>query len=383
MTTPLADDELLTRLVRFDSTSHKSNIPIADFLCDYLDLPKTRIIRNPDQGQNNVNLLVRIGPESERGAGLILSGHLDVVPALEPNWNSDPFDVHADDECYYGRGVCDMKGFVALATNLARPYARKKLTHPIVLLFTFDEEVGTIGARHFVDTWGGIIPLPHHAIIGEPTRLGVVRMHKGHVKIRVTTRGRAAHSGYPHLGVNAIEPMATIVSALTGLNREFAGETHDSSRFYLNAPSCTINLAMIHGGSAINIVPDACTLDVGVRILPGVDPDEIVDRVRRVVDKAGVDTAGPVEKIGVSPPLLTDADSRIHREACSVVGQTDTLAVSYASDAGVFSDLGINSVLFGPGDIAVAHKPNECLLKREFVEASGLLEQMIRRFCVE
>ncbi len=382
MTSPLTDAELLTRLVRFDSTSHKSNVPIADFLCEYLDDPEMLIVRNPDHDHDKLNILVRIGPESECGEGLILSGHMDVVPALEPDWNSDPFDVCADDDYYYGRGVCDMKGFVALAANLARRFAREKLAHPIVLLFTFDEEVGTIGARHFVDTWEQAIGLPHHAIIGEPTQLGVVRMHKGHVKIRVTTTGLSAHSGYPHLGVNAIEPMAAIVDALTKLNREFAGETHDSSRFYPDAPSCTINPAMIHGGAAINIVPDACALDVGVRILPGVCPDQIVDRIRRVVEEAGGDAVGAVERTGVSPPLLTDADSRSHREACAVVGQSDTLAVSYASDAGVFSDLGINSVLFGPGDIAVAHKPNERLPKRAFIEARGLLEQVIRRFCV-
>lgn len=382
MTCPLSDDELLTHLVRFDSTSHKSNVPIADFLCDYLDDAASLIVRNADQERDKLNVLVRIGPESSRGEGLILSGHMDVVPALEPDWNSDPFDVHADDERYYGRGVCDMKGFLALAANLARRFACEKLDYPLVLLFTFDEEVGTLGARHFVDTWDEAIPLPRHAIIGEPTRLGVVRMHKGHVKIRVTTKGRAAHSGYPHLGANAIEPMGAIVSALANLNRAFANETHDSGRFYPDAPSCTINPAMIHGGSAINIVPDACILDMGVRILPGVDPSAIVDRVSRVVEEAGGEAVDSVAETGVSPPLLTGADSRIHREVCAVVGQSDTQAVSYASDAGVFSDLGIDSVLFGPGDIEVAHKPNECMSKREFVEARGFLEQVIRRFCV-
>jgi len=382
MMRPLSDDELLTRLVRFDSTSHKSNVPIADFLCDYLDDVASLMVRNADQERNKLNLLVRIGPESSHGEGLILSGHMDVVPALEPEWNSDPFDVRADDKCYFGRGVCDMKGFLALAANLARRFAGEKLARPIVLLFTFDEEVGTLGARHFVDTWDRANGLPRHAIIGEPTRLGVVRMHKGHVKIRVTTRGRAAHSGYPQLGVNAIEPMAPILGALIALNQEFAGETHDTSRFYPDAPSCTINLATIHGGSAINIVPDACTLDLGVRILPGVDPSVIVDRVTRAVEEAGAEAVDTVAGTGVSPPLLTEANSRIHSEACSVVGQSGTLAVSYASDAGVFSDMGIDSVLFGPGDIEVAHKPNECLPKREFIEARGLLERLIRRFCV-
>ena len=206
----LTDAELLAKLVAFDSTSSNSNLPIADFIRDYLDTPGVEIADNPNENGSKVNLLIRVGSpdHDDERSGLLLSGHMDVVPALEPDWQSDPFTLTETSDAYIGRGACDMKGFLAVAINAARRAVERRLRRPLVLLLTYDEELGTLGAQRFVETWDNASALPRNTVIGEPTSLRVVRMHKGHLVMRLTCHGRSAHSGYPQLGINAIERMA-------------------------------------------------------------------------------------------------------------------------------------------------------------------------------
>lgn len=221
MTALLSDAELLRRLVGYDSTSRNSNLPIADFIADYLDRPGVRIARNLSPDGDKANLVIRLGPADADPTrrGLVLSGHMDVVPADEDGWESEPFTLTAREDRYVGRGACDMKGFLALAMNRTRALDPARLARPLALVFTYDEELGTLGARHFVETWDAQT-LPRDAVIGEPTSLAVVRMHKGYLKLRVAFTGRAAHSGYPHLGQNAIEPAGRAIVALASLRRE-------------------------------------------------------------------------------------------------------------------------------------------------------------------
>ncbi|HTQ81209.1 MAG TPA: M20/M25/M40 family metallo-hydrolase, partial [Thermoanaerobaculia bacterium] len=212
----LSDSELLRRLVSFDSTSCNSNLPIAEFLAEYLDRPGARLARNPSPDGGKTNLLAWLGPEPAPAGkdrpGLVLSGHMDVVPAEEAGWQSDPFQLVDGGDRWFGRGTADMKGFIALSANLFAELAEspQALTAPLVLIFTYDEEVGTLGAKQLHDTYPVGRSLPASAIIGEPTSLRAVRLHKGHLKLRITLKGVSAHSGYPHLGVNAIEPAARV-----------------------------------------------------------------------------------------------------------------------------------------------------------------------------
>ncbi|MBZ0113332.1 MAG: M20/M25/M40 family metallo-hydrolase, partial [Thermoanaerobaculia bacterium] len=218
----LGDEELLARLVAFDTTSHRSNLELVDLVANYLDRPGVRITRHPapageDQVIEKANLVVEVGPatDPDTRAGLVLSGHTDVVPALEPDWLSDPFTLSEREDLLYARGSADMKGFLALATNLAAELDPQRLRAPLVLIFTYDEEVGTLGARHFRESWPlAERPLPRRAVIGEPTELKVIRVHKGHLKVQVTLTGESAHSAYPHLGINAIEPAAALIEGL-------------------------------------------------------------------------------------------------------------------------------------------------------------------------
>jgi len=381
----LSDSALLTRLVAFDSVSRNSNLPIADFLAGYLERPGVRIERNPSADGTKANLIAWAGPSPDSGgrSGLVLSGHMDVVPADEEGWTSDPFTLSDAGDRWVGRGSCDMKGFLALAANLFVEIDPGALAAPLVLVFTYDEEVGTLGAHRLYESYEGGRALPANAIIGEPTSLRVCRLHKGHLKMRITLRGVSAHSGYPHLGVNAIEPAGRVVEALSDLRRALEGEEPPHRELFPEVPYVPLNVGTIHGGSAINVVPDRCVVEVGVRPLPGSPSAELIERMSRAVRESAAPFAPEIEMLSDSPPLLLDEASPIHRHLCSINHQEAGASVSFATDAGWLSRLGMGCAIWGPGSIEVAHKPNEYLPKDEFAAARDLLATTVRRFCVE
>ncbi|MFL6194593.1 MAG: acetylornithine deacetylase [Thermoanaerobaculia bacterium] len=378
----LSDAELLARLVGFDSTSRNSNLPVVDFLCGYLDRPGVRIERNPSADGRKANVIAWLGPRPTGDRrGLVLSGHMDVVPAEEEGWRHDPFTLTDEGDHWTGRGACDMKGFLALAANLAAEARTDRWKAPLALVFTYDEEVGTLGAKRLTETFPEAALLPRAAIIGEPTSLRVARTHKGHFKLGVVLHGMSAHSGYPHLGRNAIEPAGRVIVALTRLRRELEGESPPNRELFPEVPYVPLNVGTVHGGSAINVVPDRCTVELGVRPLPGIASEELIDRVSRAVREAAAPFEPEITLLSDSPPLLLDEASPIHRHLCGLVGQNAGSSVSFATDAGWLQRLGLDCAIFGPGSIEVAHKPNEFLPKDEFAAARGLLERTVRRFC--
>jgi acetylornithine deacetylase len=385
MAAKMSDIELLRRLVAFDSTSANSNRPIADFICAYLGGPRFEVFRNEKPDEDKVNLVIRVGDPArfrDERAGLILSGHMDVVPAVEPEWESEPFALTERDGRLFGRGAADMKGFLALALNLARQFAEEPLQAPLVLLLTFDEELGLLGAQHFQRTWDESIPLPKNAIIGEPTGMRVIRMHKGHLRVGITLRGRSAHSACPHLGRNAIEPAARVVTALAELRQALTRERVETSTYFRETPYATINVAQIAGGQAVNIIPDRCVIDVGGRVLPGMDSAGFIQRIRAAVDALEDLGECTVETVNVGPPLLAPADSEVHRFMCDLLSQTEDGAASYATDAGVFQQMGIDCVVCGPGPIDVAHRPNEFTTREDLAAARPIFQKAIRQFCM-
>ena len=319
----LGDFDLLARLVAFDTTSRNSNLPLADFVCDYVD-GDARIVRQESPDGTKTNLVIAFGPEATDREGLVLSGHMDVVPAEEPEWRSDPFDLTDGGDKFFARGSCDMKGFLALALNVARERAAS-LQRPLVLVFTYDEEVGTLGARHLAENWADAGALPTACIIGEPTSLRVVRMHKGHMRARIEIAGLSAHSGYPHLGRNAIEAAARVLVSLRGLRHKLETAGGPNAEHYGEVPFVALNIATIHGGTAVNVVPDRCVIEVGVRALPGMKTDAIALALREAVQNAAGDAPFRFELTGESPPMLLDKDARVHRELCALREQVDEL----------------------------------------------------------
>ncbi len=377
----LNDLDLLARLVAIDSTSAITNLPIAEFLCEYLERQGVRIDRNLSEKKDKVNLVVRMGPEIGKDRrGLVLSAHMDTVPAGR-GWTSEPFSLTDRGDRLFGRGTADMKGFLALAVNAFARTDPDGLDAPLALLLTYDEELGLLGAKRFAETWPETDPLPKNTVVGEPTSLQVVRMHKGHTQLRVTVHGVNAHSGYPHRGVNAIEPAGRVINALSGLRRELEKEPPVQKEYYPETPFVTLNLGTITGGMAVNVVPDRCTVELGLRTLPGVESAPYVERVRKTVEEAIQESRFDFELINNAPSMLLGEKAPIHQTLCEWTGQKETVGVSYGTDAGWFQTLGMESVVFGPGSIEVAHKPDEFIPKKEFQEGCRYIERLIERFC--
>lgn len=378
----LTNVDLLARLVGFDSVSRNSNLPIAEFICDYLDGRGFSISKIPSLDGTKTNVVVAAGPETGPDrAGLVLSGHMDVVPADEPEWESDPFVLTHRGDSLVGRGACDMKGFLAVAVNRLAGTDPSRLRHPLGLVFTYDEETGTMGARRLVETWPAPAVLPRRTVIGEPTSMRVARMHKGHIKLRFTFPGRAAHSGYPHLGVNAIEPAGRAVVALAELRSALERERPPLGDHFDPVPFVTLNIAQISGGVAVNIIPDRCALDVGFRLLPGMERDPMVARIRQTVESAAGSHDIGFELVNESPPMLLDESADIFHAACAEVHQQGNHTIAFTTDGGWLGQAGMECVIFGPGAIEVAHRPNEFIPVAELQAADAILERLIHKFC--
>jgi acetylornithine deacetylase len=378
----LTDAALLERLVAFDTTSRLSNLPLVEFVSEYLDRRDVTITRLASPDGTKANLVVRAGPDTEEGGGLTLSGHMDVVPAEEPEWHSDPFHLTVSGDTWVGRGAADMKGFLALAINRLAALEPAQLRRPLALLLTYDEEVGTVGARRFAESGDASVPLPLDVVIGEPTSLRVVRLHKGMLRIQLVFQGRAAHSGYPHLGRNAIEPAARAIAALAELRATMERERPPHGEHFPEVPYAALNVGVVQGGSAANVIPDRCTVQLGIRLLPGMKAEDVTERIRETVATALPEERFQLTPLGESPALILDEATALHRELTGLVGQTSTESVAFATDAGWLQRVGYRCVIFGPGNIEVAHRPNEFVPIAEVERAGSVLDELIRRRCL-
>lgn len=373
--------ELLAELIAINSVSSEPVTGMLDAVCNRLDRPGARIERLPAGEPGKANLIVSIGPDAVDGSGLMLCGHMDVVPP-GAGWSSDPFTLTVRGDRLVGRGTADMKGFIALAVARIARLDAARLRAPVVLLLTCDEEVGTRGARYLAEHWDATRVLPRGALIGEPTSLAVVSAHKGHLRLRFRFHGTPAHSGLPHLGVNAVEPAGRAIVALGALRRELEEERLPSSPRFPEVPFVVLNVAAVHGGSAFNMVPAECHVDVGLRTLPGGDSDLLARRVQQAILNAAAPAPVEFEHAGESPAMLTIPDSPLHAWLAGRRGQAGARSVSYASDGGWLSRLGFDAVLCGPGSIDVAHRPDEFVPAGEFMEAGTMIDDAIQHFAV-
>jgi acetylornithine deacetylase len=381
VTVTIPDRDLLAKLVSFPSISGGNDAELVDFVCDYLDRPGLSVERVPSSDGTRCNLLISAGSLRDDRNGLALCGHLDVVPADEPGWTSDPFTLVDRDGKLFARGACDMKASVAIAMNILVNASTRSLKHPLVGVFTFDEELGSLGAQQLVMATRSRLPLPLDCIIGEPTSLKPVRMHKGHLKLRITITGKAAHSGAPHLGINAIEPAGEIITQLTALRHEHAQFRNEQSERFREVPFPVLCVARIRGGEAINVIPERCEIDVGVRLMPGMQSADAIAEVQDIVSAVRGSAHVDLSIVNDNPPMLCERTPLV--ETLSAVANcTEDVGVSFASDAGVLQrDLGMRCVLFGPGTIDIAHRPDEFVPIAEFEQCSAIVAKLAHRWC--
>ena len=358
-----AVQDLIAKLVSFDTVSHKPNMALIDWMRGYLDDlgVATRLFPNADG--DKANLLASFGPD--RPGGVVLSGHSDVVPVEDQDWSTDPFTLVARDGRLYGRGTADMKSFIAVALALAPEILGRPLARPIHLLASYDEEVGCTGVRGALPALRAPDLDPLAIIVGEPTGMRVCSAHKGIHAFRTTVTGLEAHSSQTQQGVNAVMVAARVIAYLQGLATEYAAAADPSNGFV--PPFSSIHVGMIRGGTALNIIPRHCSFDWEIRNLPDEDPQPIVDRVNafvaenllpdmlRVSARTGVET----EALVWIPALRKEPGNAAENLAMHLAGTNETHVVAYGAEAGLFQQNGTPTVLCGPGEIAQAHQPDE------------------------
>ncbi len=379
-TAQLSPIELLETLVSFDTTSHKSNVALINFVVDYLSRYGIEAQLLPNETEEKANLCASIGPVAA-GGGIGLSGHTDVVPVTGQDWDTDPFKLTRRDNRLYGRGTTDMKGYLACVLAAVPDFVARPLKRPVHILFSYDEEIGCVGVRPMIARLGQDFPMPEIIFVGEPTGMEVVDAHKGPARWDLTVTGRAAHSSMAHLGVNSVHVAAEIISELRRIEAELR-ETSRDERF--DPPYATLQVTTIEGGAANNIIPLTCRIGFEVRALPGVDVKAIE---RRVADFArerclpsmkevAKDAAVEIELANHVPPYGARSGSEAVALALHLVGGNQTSAVSYATEAGLFQTAGPDTVVCGPGYIAQAHTANEWIAESELTSCSAFLTRL-------
>lgn len=360
--------DLMARLVAFDTTSHKSNIPLIRFVEDYLAQHGVTSQLVPTADGEKASLFATIGPQGV--SGIALSGHTDVVPVTGQTWDSDPFTVVERDGKYYGRGTADMKGFLACVLAAVPDFLARPLRTPLHIAFSYDEEVGCTGVRPMLGEFGSRLTRPLMTIVGEPTSMRVVDGHKGPVRWLVEIKGRAAHSSMSHLGANAITAAGALIGELHRIETELKQFAPDHR---YEPPYPTLQVTVIEGGNATNIVPVSCQFQFDVRAMPGLDTGAIERRLRTFAETeclppmraVAPEAAITIRQVNNVPPFQADARAGIVALALQLTGQNETFAVSYATEAGLFQAAGSPSVVCGPGDIAQAHTANEWIAASE------------------
>ena len=337
------------------------------FECEVLDVP---------EHEGKQNLIARLGGGEH---GLVLSGHTDTVPFDEDRWQSDPFRATERDGKVYGLGTADMKSFMALALEAASAFRAAVLSRPIVLLATADEESGMHGARALVERGE---PLGRRAIIGEPTSLTPVRMHKSVQMDAVRVTGRSGHSSNPSLGNSALEGMRLVLDEIVRYREELQA-AHREPAFDVSVP--TLNLGVLRAGDAPNRICAHAELLIDVRLLPGMSPDEERARLRERLIRTMKDTGLEVtlEPLFPSvPPFETPADSDLVRTVGEIT-QKPAGSVAFGTEGPFLAQLGLETVVLGPGSIDVAHQPDEFLPLDSVEPTIEILRKLIRRYCVE
>ena len=369
----------LQTLIAFPTVSNRPNVELGAFFASQIEHLGFTVERFAHQAfPGKVNLVASIGPTGTDG--LVLSGHMDVVPTEGQPWDSDPFVLTERGDKLYGRGTSDMKGFLAATLAALRRIPASSFSRELVLIWTHDEEVGCLGSALLAEQLADENrPLPKACWIGEPTGFVAQHMHPGHVALEIQLQGRAAHSSRPDLGVNAIHGAATVIADLQQLAHELAQRPNSIEG--QEEARVAMNVAMIQGGSAINIVPDACSVHVGYRHLPGMAMEALYEEIQqRIANLSLGDVSTTCSFTRGTPSLLSPANNPLS-DLLQPHCQPGPPSASFATDGGNLAKLGMQPVIFGPGSIEVAHKANEYIPTAELIASVNMIEDVIRRRC--
>ena len=378
----LSPRQILDKLVSFPTVSRDTNLPLIDWVEDYLESHGVTAHRVWNEDRTKASLYAHIGPKVE--GGVVLSGHTDVVPVDGQVWSSDPWTVTERDGRLYGRGTCDMKGFVALALAAVPLALAADLKRPLQLALSYDEELGCTGAPPMIAEMARSLPRAAAVIVGEPSRFSVVTGHKGGTGFKVHVKGYEVHSSLIHTGVSAIMAAAPLIDFANRVNIANAAKPPAALAQMFDPPWTTLHVGMIRGGTAHNITAADCRFSCEIRVVPGEDIEDWVAAFEGQVAQAvaAMQTIRPETGITVArffsvPPLRPETDGAAEALARRLTGDNGLHVVSYGTEAGQFQAEGYSAVVCGPGDIAQAHQPDEFLEISEFDAGWSFMQRLV------
>ena len=372
--------EILGQLVAFPTVSSDSNLELIAYAADLLSDAGATLSLSRDDSGTKANLFATLGPAGD--GGIVLSGHTDVVPADPSEWTNDPFTLTERGGRLYGRGTCDMKGFIAAALAMAPRFAQTGLSRPLHFALTYDEEIGCFGARALVGEIANAGIRPSVAIIGEPTGMGVIEGHKGCYEYTTEFTGLEGHGSQPGKGVNAVEYAARYVSRLLDLGEKLKVRAPAGSRF--DPPWTTVQVGRMSGGTARNVIAGGCAVEWEMRPVTAADADfvkkdlaDYVDSVLLPAMRAVAPGGGIVTHvIGEVEGLQVVSQSEARDIVCGLTGCDHADVVPFGTEAGLFQSAGISSIICGPGSIAQAHRPDEFIAIDQLAACLEMLDKL-------
>ncbi len=384
----LSAREILDALVSFPTVSHDSNLPLVDWVEEYLVSIGVKAHRMPKDGDPSKHaVFCQVGPDVP--GGVVLSGHTDVVPIEGQAWTSDPWTVTERDGKLYGRGTCDMKGFDALALHALQRAQRSDLKRPLQIALSFDEEIGCAGAPPLIEAMAEAgLPKAGAAIIGEPSEMTCVTGHKGSASFDIHIKGFEVHSSIMHTGVSAIHEAARLIEWANKRNAESQAKTPSPIAAIFEPPWTTIHVGKIHGGTAHNITAADCRFVMEMRFVPDDDSEAWLGSARTQASEIETEMqkVAPSAKILMTPGedvpgLVPEEDGMAEGLVRRITGDNADHVVSYGTEAGHFQAAGISAAICGPGNIEQAHQPDEYLSLAQFREGEAFLAKVVDSLC--
>jgi acetylornithine deacetylase len=376
--------EMIERLIAFNTVSRDSNLGLIEWVRDYLQRHGAKTRLTHDSSGKKANLFATLGDSPK--PGLILSGHTDVVPVDGQAWDTDPFAATEQNGRLYARGSADMKGFIGIALSQAPKFVAalnaNRLDAPLHYALSYDEEVGCLGVRGLIKDLQDNGIRPAGCVVGEPTSMQPIIAHKGTHRFRCAVHGREAHSSYVTHGVNAIEYAARLVVYIRQIADRLAQlETRD---YGFTVPYSTLSTGLIRGGIAANVVPKDCEFSFDMRVLPNASPDALYQEIRSYAEALAremqaVDPESRIDLVWASQTIgLAAAETDAIVQWAMQLSQNPTVGkVSYGTEAGLFQQMGVPSVICGPGDIAQAHRPNEFVALEQLAQCETFMNRIV------
>ncbi len=372
--------DILDRLISFDTVSAKSNLGIIAYIEDFLSERGFVLHKLPDSTGQKAGLYASKGPD---GAGVMLSAHTDVVPVAGQDWTRDPFALSAEGDKLYGRGTTDMKGYLAAMLAVADRAAQADLTEPLKLAISYDEEVGCIGIADMIDDLERSIGLPRAAFVGEPTEMEVAVGHKGKAGLKAMCYGQNGHSALAPNFVNSLHLAVDFTNELKALQADLATNGTQDSAY--GVPYSTVHVGKIHGGEALNIVPDQTEVTFEYRHLVADTPARLRARIDQAADRAAAPyrKAFPEARIEVEeymsyPGLNLPENDDVVALAQRLAQSNSTTKVAFGTEAGYFHALGIPTVVCGPGSMeGQGHKPDEYITREQLAACDAMMDRVL------